>query len=179
MGTDIGILKLLADPAELGKRVAEYERAKAAADAAVALVGPAQEIPKLLADAEAAEREAANALAAAEARAAKIIEDARAQAQGIVAAANIEISKAKAEAEENRLAAERALAEATQLRGAEAAKIEAERAALMDRAQDIGNQRADLDIALEKAEEAHDAAQAELKRLKGIAERFRAVASEV
>ena len=128
MGTDIGILKLLADPGELGRRLAEYERAKAAADAAVALVGQAQEIPKLLADAEAAEREAA---------------------------------------------------EAARLRAAVAAEADAARDAMKDSADDLAAKQATIDALAEAAEDQHDAAQTELKRLKDIAERLRAVASEV
>ena len=128
MGTDIGILKLLADPGELGRRLAESERATAAADAAVALVGQAQEIPKLLADAEAAEREAA---------------------------------------------------EAARLRAAVAAEADAARDAMKDSADDLAAKQATIDALAEAAEDQHDAAQTELKRLKDIAERLRAVASEV
>lgn len=48
----LALVKLLADQDELNRRIEAFEAAKSAADQAVALVGPANRITELLADAE-------------------------------------------------------------------------------------------------------------------------------
>lgn len=176
---DMAVLRLLANPAQLQAKLDELEAASAEAKRLVALAGDAQEIPKLLADAETAELKAAERLSAADARAESIVAAASAKATEILNAAAEKARAVRVEAE-GLLAQATAKMEAAK-RDASALTDHLEREnerlrdwaeALQAQADAMGKERT---LVLEKA----DAVAAEKARLADVAGRLKAVAGEV
>jgi hypothetical protein len=100
------IVKLMADPAELQSRIRGFEEAKAQADASIALVGKAREIPALHAKAaedvesarvmlESAKEEAADILARAKNTARANVDKSNKKAEDIVAIAQMRMEEAE------------------------------------------------------------------------------------
>lgn len=94
----LAMLKLMADPVALGARIKEYEDAKAAAEAKIALVGPADQIMEFHAQARAMRQEATEAAnkagqdaAALRAQAEAELEKAQATAGNLLAATKAQV----------------------------------------------------------------------------------------
>lgn len=102
-GPDFAALKLLADPAELDRRIKQYEAAKQEAEDAVKLVGDAREIPHLRREAgdlhtaaEKASKQAESELAAARAQAETIVDKAKKEAAALLSDAKSKNDQANA-----------------------------------------------------------------------------------
>jgi len=113
-------LQLLSDPAKLKARIDSLEAAQKSADEAVALVGPANEIAQMRAQAEQALSKARETLDRAEAEAEKLLESAHSEAAAILGdaqsrsdAINAESESVKAESKSTLADAKRILADAT------------------------------------------------------------------
>ena len=106
------LLELLRNPEAVQKRVEQLEAVESKANAAVALVGPAEEIPRLREAAQRADREAGAALSEAKRQAESLVEEAEQKARDIVADAEAEKSQIELAAFETKGEADAVRAEA-------------------------------------------------------------------
>ena len=95
------LVKMLADPVEFGRRVAEFEAAQTAAEEKIALAGPASQILALRASIDNDVTLAAKALADAKDEAAAIVASARVSAADIISAAQVQAEAVRVQAAES------------------------------------------------------------------------------
>jgi hypothetical protein len=128
------MLALLADQQKLQERLASLQEAQAAAMQAIALVAPAEEIPKLHAAAKSDRDEAAQTLEGARADAAALMERTKADAAALVESATAEAAGIRSGAESELMAARAEVASMRDTARAELVQARAEAADLRARA---------------------------------------------
>lgn len=166
------VLRLLSDPEALKANIAEFNKTKAAADAAVALVGKVKDIESLRSQAATDRETATGILAKASADAAAMIKKAETEAEIAMDAATARVTDAKAFADRANADAALARAEADKAQKEAAAIIKAAKAEASGLKSDAADILAAANSAKAEAatlmEEAMDAKARYEKRLKKL-----------
>jgi ribosomal 50S subunit-recycling heat shock protein len=166
-GTD-EILRLLADPASFQEKLKQFQESEASAKAAVALVGPAEEILALRSEAEKIRESAKVALDGANQRASEIIQTAEATAAVLRNEAQVSIVAATEASQKMKSEASELLAAATKQ------KEDSERAAALSEEQ-LKKKFDDLMVMESAAQESIKSAEAETDAAKALSEKLRSV----
>lgn len=175
---DLPMLRLLADPDALKERLAQLTAAQQAAEKAVALVGPAERIPLLEANAEKASQAAQAALEEALARAKASDEDAAKRASAMILDAQEQAKRIMDEAEVERANVALELSALEESKKAAEAANASEEQRLQDWSADLEAKSRSLEIAQAAAAKAEAEHTAEALRLANLLEQIKRLTSE-